>query len=162
MSTTVPIYIPPVFRALSAGPTAAPEPARPNPFADVDAVRAIRQDDLPPLTTHAIRVLGQIHQAQEDHPEIAQFLGFVKEKIWKAGDSTAILGEVLALMEQKQLAPCPVYSWCCKTGEHEDHSGRHIWATCEDAYGREVLPVGLIEWGSGVKVGLLDLEAHPH
>ncbi|MFD8882354.1 hypothetical protein ACFV0H_07500 [Streptomyces erythrochromogenes] len=136
-----------------------------HPFSDAEAVRAVRREDLPPLTDRAIKVLGQIHQAQDENPgPVANFLGLVKQEIWQAGDSPAVLDQVIALMEQQRTtppAPCPVYSWCYETGDHGEHTGRSVWATCPDAYDNPVLPVGLIDWGKGVKVGLLDLDLTP-
>ncbi|MFJ6783728.1 hypothetical protein [Streptomyces yangpuensis] len=116
------------------------------------------------LTPRAVRVLGQIEQAQQDHPDVAKFLGVVAQEIRKAGDSAAVLDDVLQLIQQKRTAPpapCPVYSWCTETGDHDEHFSAYVTAPTLDAYGRDVVPVGLIDWGKGVKVGLLDLDLTP-
>ncbi|WP_060179556.1 hypothetical protein [Streptomyces sp. IMTB 1903] len=118
----------------------------------------------PALTPRAVRVLGQIEQAQQDYPEMANFLGLVAQGIRDAGDSAAILDEVLQLMQEQRTAPpapCPAYSWCAETGDHDEHFSLYITAPTPDAYGRDVVPVGLIDWGKGVKVGLLDLDLTP-
>ncbi|MGW2040510.1 hypothetical protein [Streptomyces virginiae] len=118
----------------------------------------------PALTPRAVRVLGQIEQAQKDYPDVAKFLGLVAQGIRDTGDSAAVLDEVLQLMQEKRTeppAPCPVYTWCTETGDHDEHMGTTMWAACPDAYDKPVLPVGLIDWGKGVKVGLLDLDLTP-
>ncbi|MER6484114.1 hypothetical protein ABT264_11300 [Streptomyces virginiae] len=153
-------------RIPAAAGIAATTPAlRPNPFDDIEAVRAVRREDLPPLTDRAIKTLGQIHQAQADNPgPVADYLDLVKQGIWQAGDSPAVLDQVIALMEEQQAArpaPCPVYSWCVEQGEHEEHYSQYSMAPNPDAYGRDVLPVGLTNFQGSVTVGLLDLDLTP-
>lgn len=80
--------------------------------------------------------------------------------------ATAPTGKLLPLLAGlpaigASKAPCTAYTWCTETGDHFEHTGRLVFASCEDAYGNPVLPVNLIEWGKGVKVGLLDLDLTP-
>ncbi|WP_369778037.1 hypothetical protein [Streptomyces sp. R33] len=119
--------------------------------------------DLPPaipgLTARAVHVLEQIEQAKKDNPEISDFLGLVAEEIRKAGDSPAVIDNVLALISPK--TACTEYGWCVETGEHFEHFSKYTAAPNPDAYGRDVICVGLIDFGEGVRVGLLDLDLTP-
>lgn len=56
---------------------------------------------------------------------------------------------------------CTAYGWCAEIGEHDHHTSTRIAAGPEDAYGNEVLDTVLLEWGHGVKVGLLDADHTP-
>ncbi|MGW2438746.1 hypothetical protein ACWCY1_18690 [Streptomyces goshikiensis] len=124
--------------------------------------------DLPPappaLTAHAVWVLDGIEKAKEGQDEnYCAFLDVVAREIRKAGDASGVLADVLAVLEKAKTpkTSCGVHSWCVETGDHYDHISACISATCTDAYGREVLPVNVIDWGMGVKVGLLDEDLTP-
>ncbi|MFD6889114.1 hypothetical protein [Streptomyces sp. NPDC059957] len=124
--------------------------------------------DLPPapptLTPHAEWVLSGIEEAKEGQDEnYCAFLDAVAREIRKAGDTPAVLAEVLAVLQRSNAptAPCEVHGWCVETGDHDDHMSACMSATCADAYGREVLPVNIIDWGKGVKIGLLDEDLTP-
>ncbi|WP_371588274.1 hypothetical protein [Streptomyces virginiae] len=128
------------------------------------------EEDGPGLTPRAARVLGQLEAAKEGRPPTYRaFLDVVAREIRLAGDSVAVLDEVLTVIKdvssdgntEQDPAPCQIHAWCFETGDHGEHSGHTIWASCPDAYGNSVLPAGLIDWGKGVKVGLLDLNLTP-
>ncbi|MCY0926922.1 hypothetical protein OTB20_12045 [Streptomyces sp. H27-H1] len=118
------------------------------------------------LSPKAIRAMANITKAMGTvEPAVAEVLGRVGDMVMQSGDPDAVYDFVLTALQrtkdEQTATPCAAYSWCAETGEHHDHTGHSIWATCPDAYGREVLPAGLIEWGGGVKVGLLDLDLTP-
>ncbi len=124
--------------------------------------------DLPPapptLTAHAAWVLDGIEKAKEGQDEnYCAFMDAVAREIRKAGDAPDVLADVLAVLEKAKTpkAPCDVHRWCVETGHHYDHISACTSATCTDAYGREVLPVNVIDWGKGVKIGLLDEDLTP-
>ncbi|MBT2450937.1 hypothetical protein J7F03_28455 [Streptomyces sp. ISL-43] len=127
--------------------------------------------DLPPasptLTARAVRVLDGLEKAKEGQDEnYRSFLDTVAREIRKAGDSPAVLADVLAILEKMKTptapkTPCDVHSWCVETGRHDEHMSACTSATCTDVYGREVLPVNVIDWGNGVKIGLLDEDLTP-
>ncbi|GAA3272674.1 hypothetical protein [Streptomyces lavendulae] len=115
----------------------------------------------PALNPRTLDILSRIEDAKRGMPaEVGSFLGHLGRLISAHGDADAVLGFALRALA-KPPTPCPEYSWCTETGDHDEHTGGTIWATCPDAYGNPVLAVGLIDWGKGVKVGLLDLDLAP-
>ncbi|MFE9481456.1 hypothetical protein ACFYNM_22970 [Streptomyces spororaveus] len=115
----------------------------------------------PALNPRALDVLDQIENAKRNVPaKVGAFLDHLGSLISEHRDADAVLDFALNALA-KAPTECPVHSWCKETGDHHDHSGRTTWAACEDAYGNPVLSAGLIDWGQGVKVGLLDLDLTP-
>ncbi|GAA1557027.1 hypothetical protein [Streptomyces globosus] len=63
-------------------------------------IKAYRRSDLPPLTPRAIAVLIEIAEMKEGQDaNFVRFLDYVAGLIWQAGDSKAVLAEVLNLID---------------------------------------------------------------
>ncbi|MFD9515913.1 hypothetical protein [Streptomyces sp. NPDC059979] len=127
-------------------------------------VETFRRPELPPLTPGARRVLAEIPEMKVGQDEnYVAFLDLIASHIWEAGDATAVLAEVQAIIEKARAPkdPCATHTWCVETGDHFEHYSAYIQAPSPDAYGNPVLAVGLIDFTGTTTVGLLDLDLTP-
>lgn len=107
-----------------------------------------------------LRELGRNAEDEASRELYATILG----EIDRTGEAPGIVQQVLGLMQQvraESLPPCPRYSWCNERGEHDEHTGPSFEASCPDGFGDAVLPVGLTDWGKGVRIGLLEHDLTP-
>lgn len=127
-------------------------------------IEASRSPELPPLTAGTRRVLAGIAELKVGaDPQFVTFLNLLAGHVWEAGDATAVLAQVQDIIEKARApkTPCPKHAWCVETGNHFEHYSAYTAAPSPDAYGNDVLPVGLIDFTGTTTVGLLNLDLTP-